>query len=597
MGIVRLGKMHLRWCHGCNVPVLEDRTCGKCGAETKQMDITPPGDARPGFAHDIHFIRELIDVQFGPGAGLKVLPENKIILLSKVPGIDRMEEVIADGEVLGTLRYDLGGGWKFVMRVPAAIRLQGAMGKGMVIADDGAVKPILGSNNLMAPGVVEAFEGIEKGDEIVILDRNLRALATGTAKMDSAEMMIRGKGVAVKVRWANPPKDFHPSPAGQDWDHAIKANVKVMERTVNEAIGFIRDVTYKNKLPAIVSFSGGKDSLACLLLTMDANMKLPALFIDTGLEFPETVEYVEQVRDHYGLELIVEKAPDDAFYGNLEYFGPPGRDFRWCCKTNKLGPTVKAIMHHFPNGVLSFIGQRRYESEQRAEKPRVWKNPWTPGQIGASPIQNWTSLHIWLYIFMRKAPYNPWYEKGLDRIGCYLCPASDLAELQMVAEKSPALRTWNTYLNEYSGRRGYPEKWAQLGLWRWRRLPPSIIEELGRNGIAADEIKRRDTAFDNETDKKLVLRMQEGYSPCVMGFSIEGAFSRSLDFEQVANLLNMLDKVDINRDEGWCSITSITLFQEGALIGKGKEQERIKEKIEAVRRIVVKAEECVGCGV
>jgi phosphoadenosine phosphosulfate reductase len=370
-----------------------------------------------------------------------------------------------------------------------------------------------------------------------------------------------------------------------------------MERRIHESVKFIKDVKAKNDIPAIVSFSGGKDSLACLLLTIDAGYKLPALFLNTGLEFPETVEYVNMMKEKYELDVIEEKAPENAFKGNVEFFGPPGRDYRWCCKTNKLGPTVRAIMTNFPNGVLSFIGQRRYESEQRADKPRIWKNPWTPGQIGASPIQDWTALHVWIYIFMRKAPYNPWYERGLDRIGCYLCPASDLAEMEMVLAQEGPLRSWDAYLREYAEKRGISKEWVDLGLWRWRRVPPSIIEELVKRGYSADDLRPKRSLTVSDENRKLSMRLEEGFSPCVIGFSIEGAFSRGVDIEKVANVLNMVGPVEINKEEGWCTVCNITVFQEGAVIARGKEQERIREKVETVRKVVVKAEECVGCGV
>ena len=597
MGIVRLGKMHLRWCMECNLPILESEQCAVCGSPTKQVEMTPPGEARPGFDHDLNFVRDLLDKQFGPDAGILIMPKDQVFLMSKVPGIDKMEEVIGQGEVLGTLRYDLGKSWTFVMRMISARALQGVLRKGMVIADDGAVAPVLNSNNLMAPGVAGCADGIQKGDEVIIVDKQLRAIATGTAKMDSAEMRLRGKGVAVKTRWSSPASDAVPMKGGRTWDMAVQANQALIESKVAEAVKFVRDVMAKNHLPAAISFSGGKDSLACLLISRDAGLDLPVFFIDTGLEFPETVEYVRRMGERYHLNLIQEKAPENAFYGNLEYFGPPGRDYRWCCKTNKLGPTVNAIMKHFPGGVVSFIGQRRYESEQRAEKPRVWHNPWTPGQIGASPIQNWTALHVWLYIFLRKAPYNPWYEKGLDRIGCCHCPASDLAELEMISQQDGPLSKWDQYLRAYAEKRGLPENWVRLGLWRWRRVPPSVMEELVRNGIPAESLKRDEAKAAKAESTKLVLRMQEGFSPCIMGYSIEGAFSHELDLDHVRKVLSMAGFVEYSEAEGWATVEHITVFQEGALIGKGKEQERISEKIETVRRLVVKAEECVGCGV
>src|SRR5512145_645586 len=64
MGIVRLGKMHLRWCMECNLPILESESCPVCGKATRQVEMTPPGEARPGFPHDLDFVRRLLDAQF-----------------------------------------------------------------------------------------------------------------------------------------------------------------------------------------------------------------------------------------------------------------------------------------------------------------------------------------------------------------------------------------------------------------------------------------------------------------------------------------------------------------------------------------------------
>ena len=187
----------------------------------------------------------------------------------------------------------------------------------------------------------------------------------------------------------------------------------------------------------------------------------------------------ERVAEKHGLQLITESAPKGIFFESLVHFGPPGRDFRWCCKTNKLGPTTRAIMKHYPNGVLSFIGQRRYESEQRSEKPRVWRNPWTPGQVGASPIQDWTALHVWLYIFSKGEEYNPWYDRGLDRIGCFLCPASDLSEMELVRNSSKCFDEWSAYLEKHASESDLPDSWRTYALWRWKLLPDSIQEGIG----------------------------------------------------------------------------------------------------------------------
>lgn len=593
MALVRLGKMHLRWCTHCNVPVLEDLKCARCGAGTEAVGMTPPGDARPAFPYDIRLVRGLLDRQFGEGAGMAMLPEGKVYVMNKVPGLDRMDEVISDGKVVATLRYDLGIGFRVLPRVSGAASLIKGATRGLVVADAGAVEPILGSNNLMAPGVTRVVGPFVKGEEVIVLDPEGRALATGVARMGAEEMLSAGRGVAVKVRWSE--RSATPLEGRDaDWEKVIEANQAVLRRRVEEAVAFVRRLVGEHRdLPAVVSFSGGKDSLATLLLTRDAGLRLPVLFIDTGLEFPETVEYVHDLARDMGLDLVLGQAGEEAFFGNLEFFGPPGKDYRWCCKTNKLGPTVKAIVEHYPEGLLSFIGQRRYESEQRASKPRVWRNPWTPGQVGASPIQDWTAMHVWLYIFQSGARYNPWYERGLDRIGCFLCPASDLAELRMI-EGTPAYERWKAYLLDYAERKGLGPEWVEHGLWRWRKVPSSVIEELGRN-IPGFTLTRREG--QRSGDGNLRLRMQDGFSPCTQGYSIEGAFSRDLDLDRVSNVLNMLGPVERGMDEGWCSVGEVTLFREGALMAKGADQERIGKEVERVRRAVVKAEECVGCGV
>lgn len=593
MALVRLGKMHLRWCGECNVPVLEDEVCGRCGSPTTAVEMTPPGDARPAFEHDLDHARSLLDQQYGPGSGEAFLPKDQVHVMNKVPGLDRMDEVISNGEVVATLRYDLGLGWRLLSRVRGAAHIIGVASKNIVWADAGAVEPILGSQNLMAPGVGKVIGDFRRGEEVIILDPNGMVLATGVARMDSDEMRTAEKGVAVKVRWSERP-GAPTERKRSDWTMALEANANVMRRRTAEGVDFVsRLVAEHPDVPHVVSFSGGKDSLATLLLTREAGYDLPVFFIDTGLEFPETVDYVHRLKEELKLDMVIGKAEEGAFFGNLEFFGPPGKDYRWCCKTNKLGPTVKAIVEHYPDGVLSFIGQRRYESEQRAAKPRVWKNPWTPGQIGASPIQDWTSMHVWLYIFKSGVSYNPWYEHGLDRIGCFLCPASDMADLG-IAKSSPAYERWEAFLKSYAERKGLGPEWVEFGLWRWKKVPPSIMEELKRN-IPGFELTRKEGQRTGEGN--LRLRMQDGFSPCTMGFSIEGAFSRDLDLDRVASVMSMLGEVENGIQDGWCSVGNVTVFREGAIIAKGQDQEQIRKNVEKVRRAVVKAEECVGCGV
>jgi len=593
MGAVILGKNHLRWCYSCNLPIMESKQCPVCGAGTKEMILTPPADARPAFDHDISLVRKLVDKDFGEGAGTALLPDGHIVLMNKAPSIDRMDEVVVDGAVVGTIRYDIGEGWKFITRMQGALRIGKRFSKGFVVCDPGAVVFIKESKNLMAPGVNDAHPDVKIGDEVIIVDPDMNVIATGIARMSAQEMKESDKGVAVKTRWYKT-EEFRDLHIEHTWEDVVKANQGIIDKRVSEAVSFMKSTIERNNLPAAVSFSGGKDSLACLLLALDAGLDIPILFIDTGLELSETVEHVHDVVKRHDLKLIEEKAPSDAFFGNVKFFGPPAKDFRWCCKTNKLGPTVSAINKNFPDGVLSFIGQRKYESEARNVKPRVWRNPWTPGQLGASPIQSWSAMHVWLYIFSKKEPFNVWYTRGLDRIGCFLCPASDLSELEIISEYSDRSPQWQKFLEEYREANGLPAEWKDFGLWRWKSAPLSIKEEVKKvTGKDVPELTKK-----RSSDKgPIIMKVQEGYSPCVIGYSVEAALSRPIDLKKLKPFTHAIGwHVELDEENDILTADMITFHGAGSIISKANVEKDARVRIDEAFQLVVRAEQCIGCG-
>lgn len=586
MPIVRLGPIRFGWCMNCNIPILDVRyECGLCGSKPESVSVTPPGDVRPAFEHDIELLRNLADAQFGEGCGSVLFPKDKLVVLNKAPALDRMDEVIIDGQVLCTLKFDVENdrGYKLLLRMEGARRIERKAKKNWVLVSDDAAPYIIKGASVMVPGILEADEGMRKGEEVVVLNLDRQAIAAGSARMNGKDMTALDKGAATKTRWSSEPRAPTLLAGGKTWEHAVEGNRDAMERRIKESTKFINAMTKKYERPMAVSFSGGKDSLATLLLVLDAGRKPRILFVDTGLEFKETVEYVHRLTDKMGLELIVENA-DQTFWVNLWSFGPPSKDFRWCCKSCKLGPTTRLIRKHFEHGVLNFVGQRRYESQLRNQKGNVWKNPWVPGQLAASPVQNWTALHVWLYIFMKKAEYNPWYERGLERIGCFLCPASDLAELELVEETYDEYRKWNEFLKRYADKKGYPDDWLKYGLWRWKSPPKEL-----RRFVKPEEIKKEETGG-------MELNFVEGYTPCAEGLSMEGMFSTKLDIERVGNTMNILSGVERDEEIRACRADNMLIFEEGAVVIKGKNEEELKSKRILLGRLIRKSLYCVGCG-
>jgi len=560
MSIVRLGKLHLHWCKECNIPLVEEGNCGICSSKGMQVKITPPGDVRPAFTLDKECLKETIDRQWGESYYEKIFGKKQVILLNNSPHIDRMDEVIIDGHVVGNLRYNIykradgKDPYEFLIRPWSNLP---EPKKGYVIVDDGAVKPILDGASILAPGIIHVDESITEDDEVLILDKKGNVIAAGAAQMDAQEMMKSNYGKAVKNRWRV--SDVTIKCTSPDWGSVLEANKTLIDKRVSKAVDFVKDKVNNTGLPTAVAYSGGKDSLATLHLVMDAGIKPDLMFINTGIELPETIENVQNIAEKYGLNLFSKRARS-GYWDNVDYFGPSARDYRWCCKTCKLGPTALLIDEEYPEGVLSFIGQRRYESEQRMDKGSTWNNPWVPGQESASPIQDWTALHIWIYLFMKGADYNPLYEKGFERIGCWVCPASDIEELETLKERFEGYNRFEKVLESYRKKAGFSKIWTELALWRWNDVPKDM------------------KTFLNKLDKDLISNLDsKEHKPPI---------SKMIMDDRTKNLLNIIlheeemlshEKVDID------------VFQ--------KRLEKYGLDYQDIYEIYLKAKYCAECGI
>ena len=246
------------------------------------------------------------------------------------------------------------------------------------------------------------------GDPIIV--RKALKVGPGVAMADSDSMRSAEK--ALRVRDLNALSDMPLSPDA-DRDTFVRANrdhLKGLEGTaVREIRGFVKNV----RLPVTVSFSGGKDSLAAYGLTAKAVGDPDLLFTDTGLEFPETLEYVKAFAEKNGLRLHTADAKD-GFWKNVDTFGPPAKDFRWCCKVCKLGPITDLIARDFPKGTVTCEGNRSLESFSRAGTELVTRNPFVPNQTNLNPVRDWCAAEIWGYIWMKGLDYNPLYERAKE---------------------------------------------------------------------------------------------------------------------------------------------------------------------------------------
>ena len=189
---------------------------------------------------------------------------------------------------------------------------------------------------------------------------------------------------------------------------------------------------FKDKLDIFhVAFSGGKDSAVLLDLVKKA---LPrgsfiVIFGDTGMEFPDTYEAVEETKKQCELDgtpFYIAHSHFDS-KASWELFGPPSRILRWCCSVHKSTPQtlkMRDITGKKDYTGLDYIGVRKHESLARSTYEYENYGKKQKGQHSFNPLLEWTSAEIWLYIFSRKLYINKAYTKGNSRAGCLLCPMS-----------------------------------------------------------------------------------------------------------------------------------------------------------------------------
>lgn len=575
------------WCNKCNVPLL-DEECGICREKGKTIELTQHGDVRLASPHEYSVIEGLMMQSFGSNPLL-----GKLILLSKIPGEDKTDEMIIDGLHFGVLRFDMKElSFRIDLMIEGAVALinSGIRNKLVKISSKGGH---LSGKTIDGKEVLEYAEDIKKGDTVLIIARNLAGF--GISYRDSFE--LKNPGQSVKIRKIDSGRSSF-IPGNPSRDEIIRANAPHMKRLVKDAVNTIRGIANQKEFkdsPVYVSFSGGKDSLTTLDLTRSAVKKpVKVFFANTGIEFPETVEFARSFCKKNNIELIEVEA-GNAFWENLQSFGPPAKDFRWCCKVCKLAP-INTVMEECTRGgrkCLTIDGKRKYESFVRSRIAPKEENPFIPGQVSVFPIRNWRAIEVWLYIFYRRLDYNPLYDMGFERVGCWLCPAELSAEYYRFRELHPDLFSgWNRYLIEWAKQEGLSQEFIDHGFWRWKSLPPKMKR-------LSEELRISTTAKGK--DEEFSIAVTGGVSPCKTGgYTMEGRIT-GIKPDHALNIANMLGECVFSEDLGVLLIraggSSVKLFASGHISVNSPSREEALCLFENTAKQLIRLKKCTKCGV
>jgi phosphoadenosine phosphosulfate reductase len=580
-------KNFIFWCHKCNSPLLEE-LCGLCHEKGTKFELSQPGDVRFASSHEKNIINELISVLFGmnPLAG-------KLILLNKIPGDDKTDEIIVDVLRFGILRFDMKDlAFNLDLMIEGALALidYGIPGKLVKISSQGRH---LSGKTIDGSEILECSDDINKGDVVLVKVKNMGGF--GISYRDSIEMKNPGRSLKIKKIEAGKASFNSRIPTMEE---VIRANAPHMKNLVRDAVNTIRGIANQKEFsdsPVYVSFSGGKDSLTTLDLTRSAVRKpIKVFFANTGIEFPETVEFVHKFCRENSIDLI-EVEVKEAFWESLPNFGPPAKDFRWCCKVCKLAP-INSVIEECTRGgrkCLTIDGKRKYESFARARISPKEENPFIPGQVSVFPIRNWRAIEVWLYIYYRKLEYNPLYDLGFERVGCWLCPAELSAEYYRFGELHPELFTrWNEYLLEWANEHGLDSKFIEHSFWRWKSLPPKMLrlsQELGIN----TEVKGKQEEFN--------ITVTSGISPCKTGgFTVEGKINGVL-LEEAQNISNIIGESIFSPDLGVLLIkkkdAGVRIFSSGHISVNAQGREEALSLFENTAKQLIRVRKCTKCGV
>ena len=222
-----------------------------------------------------------------------------------------------------------------------------------------------------------------------------------------------------------------------------------IEQLESEAIFILREVVAQFDNPCVL-FSGGKDSAVILHLLRKAlapgRMFVPIVHIDTGHNFPEAIQYRDDMVKLVGGTLIVGSVEDTIKEGKAK------EETGYYASRNKtqsitLLDTIEKYKFDCAIG-----GARRDEEKSRAkervfshrnefgqwdpknQRPELWQEYNGKKDFGEHfrvfPLSNWTELDVWEYIEKEQVPLPSIYfthkRKVFERDGQLLAAEPDI---------------------------------------------------------------------------------------------------------------------------------------------------------------------------
>lgn len=181
---------------------------------------------------------------------------------------------------------------------------------------------------------------------------------------------------------------------------------------------------WQDEITYVSSF--GAESAVMLALIADVNPNLPIVFLETGMHFPQTLDYKETLIERLGLSNVRDIAPAED-----ERLLQDPKNTLWktdtdaCCALRKVRPLEPAL-----EGFNAWItGRKRFHGGARLSLP-VFEH--AAGRFKVNPLASWTQDDVQAYFKHRQLPRHPLVAQGFPSIGCWPCtkPAADPSDIR-----------------------------------------------------------------------------------------------------------------------------------------------------------------------
>ena len=161
----------------------------------------------------------------------------------------------------------------------------------------------------------------------------------------------------------------------------------------------------------------GPEGMVLIHMLAEIAPETPLFNLDTGYQFPETLELRERVKQRYGIEVELKRPERTIEQYESEHGGPLYKtNPNQCCFDRKI-----KLLYESVEGMDAWASAiRRDQSPDRANAPIVgWDKKFRLFKV--SPLANWSKSDVWKMITDHQIPYNSLHDQGYTSVGCRPC--------------------------------------------------------------------------------------------------------------------------------------------------------------------------------